>query len=75
MPAEVLLFSCRLCGLTVEVITPDAVASVKGLPVLNGWHDCGGGAVGVTDLIGAKTLAPDPAVEAQASQCRSQDAA
>lgn len=58
MPA-VLLWKCRLCGNPVEMAATDHPAlairlAVAGSPGVIGSHDCGGGAVGVIDLIGAK---------------------
>lgn len=60
----VLLHRCRLCHALLERPVPNLVAAVG--EDIDSWnlhrlHDCGGGKVGVADLIGGTaTEPPDP---------------
>jgi hypothetical protein len=71
-PADLYLLLDYALGLARPPVSVD----VDKLPSRYATHKCRDGTRGVMDLIGARPVAdPPPGVEAQASKCRSQDAA
>jgi hypothetical protein len=66
----------HLLDYALDLARPPIGCDLDNLPTRHATHTCRDGTRGVMDLIGARPVSgPPPAVEAQASKSKSQDAA